>query len=128
MTNQTSPKAYFFISRPVDLKIANEGVSVVLANNFQEAALHAVQLIPPGYSIKFLAERSQEELRQLFMIPDRQEEKPIPTTISREGKPADPIKMSKDSFKNSILLVADDYIKDKEDQEKLKEIIKKANL
>ena len=136
MTDKTQPKAYFFISRPVEIQIANEGISCIIAESVEDATLHAVKVIPPGFKLKFVAARTRQEMYDVFKdcfekagAQSKKKEKVAePIAQLPTVAPTDPITLKKDEFRNSILLAADDFIKNKKDRETLKEIIKKAKL
>lgn len=120
LTKLVDLKLFFFIVRPIQMEIDKEGIVSVLAFDLESAIPHAKEKKPLGYQLKFVGNQPVKGLI------DAVEKKSIVGQPQQEitKAPQEVAKINLTQFKNNLLLVADDFVKNKEDKIILKRIIK----
>ena len=120
LTKSADLKIYFFIARFPAIEIPKEGVISVLGYNLESAIPRAKEkMLEKNYQLKYVGGQPVKEL--LESIESISKPKPAPEL---KKSLAEIKKMNLEQFKNSILLVADEFVKKGADKIILKSIIK----
>lgn len=111
-------RAYVFISRQVDIKVMNEGVSLIFSFDLDKAMEKVFTIAPLGSYIKPMGYMLVKDLINKIEVGEA-------TTIISQ---AEPIKkeITKEQFICNLKLIADQFLEG-EDKEKLKEIISRID-
>ena len=111
-------KLFFLISRPIKLDIANEKVELVLDFNL-EGVMKNLKL-PQGFTAAYKGSLTISQLLEKIQLENK-------VSVGNESKVIDQPakkKMNKKQFKNSLMLVADKFVKKAKDKKVIKKIIK----
>jgi len=118
---------YYFITKfveksPTGENKITEGVATILSFDLDRAITQASQSLPLGTQIIIAGNKKMSEIMELIKVEEKREiEIKIPEhTITK--------KLSKEEFKNNILLVADTMIDNEKDKKTLKKIVSKINV
>ena len=109
-------KLFFLISRPLKLNIDNEKVELVLDFNL-EGVMKQLKM-PQGFTATYKGNLTINQLLEKIQLDNK-------VSIGSEAKVIDHKKMNKKQFKNSLMLVADTFVKKAKDKKVLKEIIER---
>lgn len=120
-TQEKHLKAYYFITRPVNITIQNEGVIRTLAFDLDNGFQKAAELNKKGFFLKYVG---NEEIQRLLDLIYQGEAKIITSPSEPPPQPAEKPKTTKEQFVHNLMLIADDYLKGR-DSEQLKDLIKK---
>ena len=110
-TQEKNLRAYYFITRPINISVKDEGIIRALDFDLDGALAKAAGLNKENFALKYIG---NEEIAKLFEFIYQGEGGIITPEVERTIEPIPQVEMSKQQFIYNILLAADEYLpKDK---------------
>jgi len=123
-TQEKNLRAYYFITRPLNISIKDEGLIRTLAFDLDSALVKTSGLNKEGFAIKYVG---NEEIQHLLEFIYQGGGERITPEIEKVVEPLTKPEMSKQQFILNLMLVADEFLVG-EKSKKLKELLKSIKV